>query len=194
MPSIKIIEPWGVFSSCVAKNVKFGKNLESIGYEAFRHCPTLERITLPLKDGMITDNSIFMGCDNLNHVDLVGGVHETITALLLERWRNDVNEEIDALHQVLPKTDPGHIYRGYGAKARLIRSWIRSLLRKIAHYKAENRRYLNMAAAFEPALPNDIVLNNVLPFLAYTLEGEDLKARISRGDISDYWDCRDFNV
>ena len=45
--------------------------------------------------------------------------------------------------------------------------------------ESEHRRYLNVAAtALQPALPNDIVLKNILPFLAlelpsHTFEGEN---------------------
>ena len=65
--------------------IKFGDKLESFRERAFLACRSLERITIPLKDGMISDNA-FQGCGNLKHVDLVEGVilHETIAALLLE--------------------------------------------------------------------------------------------------------------
>eukprot|EP00984_Skeletonema_dohrnii_P036697 scaffold37966_cov461-Skeletonema_dohrnii-CCMP3373.AAC.1 len=74
---------------------------------AFVNCRSLERITIPLKDGMITHDNLFAGCKKLNHVDLVGGeVHETIAALLMEEWRNEMKEEIDSINQILP-TAPG---------------------------------------------------------------------------------------
>ena len=50
----------------------------------------------------------------------------------------------------------------------------------MVYYKAEHRRYLDMAAALESRLPSDIVLKNVLPFLAYTLKEEDEKERMAR--------------
>ena len=48
-----------------------------------------------------------------------------------------------------------------------MREWIQSVLRKINHYKAEHRHVLDEAAtALQHALPqDDIVTNNVLPFL-----------------------------
>ena len=163
---------------------KFGKNLESIGKETFLFCRSLEHITIPLKDGMITNDSVFAGCKNLERVDLVGGVHETVAALLLEEWRNDMNEEIDAINQILPNTPAG----GWdwvnneidpGEKAQAIRTWIRKVLRKYIYYKAEHRRYVNEAAAtLELALPHDIVFKNILPFVELpsdTSEGEDLE-------------------
>ena len=104
-------------------------------------------------------------CEKLNHVYLVGGIHETVAALLLEEWKDDMNEEIDSISGVLPNTSAGTKCVS-GGKAREIRSWIRSVLRKIIHYKAEHRRCLNVAAAaLQPALPNDILFKSILPFI-----------------------------
>ena len=155
-------------------SASFGNELESIGPGAFNFCRSLERITLPLKDGMITADDAFRACDTLESVDLVDGavLDESIASFLLEEWRNDMNEEIDTINQILRNTSSGDIHE-VGGKAQTVRAWIKSVHRKYTHYKALHERYLNMAAALEPALPNDIVLNNVLPFLAYTLDGED---------------------
>jgi len=60
-----------------------------------------------------------------------------------------------------------------------IRIWISSVLRKIIHYKAEHQSFLNEAAStLQSFLPNDIVLNNILPFAfrempSYTFQGEE---------------------
>ena len=184
LPSIKIVER-DAFNQCRAlTDVKFGKNLESLAERAFLFCRSLEHITIPLKDGMITNDSVFAGCKNLKRVDLVGGVHETVAGLLWEEWRNDMNEEIDAINQILPNTPAG----GWdwvnneidpGEKAQAIRTWIKKVLRKYIYYKAEHRRYVNEAAAtLELALPHDIVFKNILPFVELpsdTSEGEDLE-------------------
>eukprot|EP00985_Skeletonema_marinoi_P002561 scaffold1057_cov203-Skeletonema_marinoi.AAC.9 len=54
------------------------------------------------------------GCANLKHADLVEGeVHETIAALLLEEWRNDMNEEINSINHILPDTPAGD-YESWG--------------------------------------------------------------------------------
>jgi len=155
------------FSNAALTDAKFGSKLESIKRRAFDGCP-LERITIPLKDGVIAAHCIFRGCDNLKHVDLVeGGVHETIAALQLEEWRNDMYEEINSINQILPTTPAGEGYFDQGGKARAIRTWIRSVLGKIIHYKAEHQRLLNeqVATTLGLALSQDIVMNNVLPFL-----------------------------
>ncbi|KAK1732292.1 hypothetical protein QTG54_017027, partial [Skeletonema marinoi] len=101
LPSARIVEG-GAFYDCHAlMNVVFGMELESIGEVAFRVCPSLVHITIPLKDGMITDDCTFAVC-NLKHVDLVKGeLHETIAALLLEDWKIDMNEEINSINQIL---------------------------------------------------------------------------------------------
>ena len=169
LPSIKIVENWA-FDECTNLiNAKFGKDLESFGEGAFNACTSLERISLPLKDGVITadDIHIFNLCFELTHIDLVEGeiLDETIAALLLEEWKDNMKEEIDA---ILPSG---------GGKAQAIRTWIRSVLRKIIRYKAEHQRYLNEAAVIlQPALPNDILFKNILPFLElppHTFDGED---------------------
>ena len=140
-------------------------------------CHSLERITIPLKDYIFTDDNIFQACDDLNHVHLVEGalLQETIAALLLEEWRNDMNREVDSIKQILPDTDAGGIcaeihdyeYDDPGGKASAIRTWNGMLLRKTVHYQAEHQRLLNVAAtALQFALPQDIVMNSVLSFLA----------------------------
>ena len=154
-------------------SVNFGEGLESIRGGAFNMCISLERISIPLKDGIIGNDYTFLHCRNLNRVDLIGGVHETITALLLEEWKNDLNGVMDSINLILPNADGGgrvipntQDRIDPGGKARVIRTWIRSLLRKTAHYKAEHCRCLNVAAAtLELVLPNDIVFKNVIPFL-----------------------------
>jgi len=111
-------------------------------------------------------------------VDLVGGPHDTVAALQLEDWRNDMNEEIASINQILPTTPAGRGYGDVGEKAIVIRScWIRSVLRKIVDYKAQHHRLLDEAATTleRASLPKDIVIENVLPFFelpSYTFEVE----------------------
>ena len=63
-----------------------------------------------------------------------------------------------------------------GEKAQAIRTWIRKVLRKYNHYKAEHRRYVNEAAAtlLRRDLPRDVVLENILPFLTRMLDPYDM--------------------
>ena len=110
---------------------------------------------------------MFIRCESLNHVDLVEGaeLRETIAALQLEEWKNDMNGEINSINQNLPNADAGGY--GGGGKALIIRRWLRSVLGKILRYKAEHQGILDEAAStLQLAVPHDIVRNNVLPFLA----------------------------
>eukprot|EP00984_Skeletonema_dohrnii_P030267 scaffold21639_cov77-Skeletonema_dohrnii-CCMP3373.AAC.1 len=127
-PSIKFIKGRAFFDCAALANVKLGNKLEEIGEGAFLNCHSLERITIPLKDGMITDNNVFQGCENLKHVDLI-----------------------------LPNTSAGDSRDNAGGKAQAIRTWIRSVLHKIDHYKAQHQHYLKEAATtLQLALPSDI--------------------------------------
>ncbi len=168
LPSARIVE-WSAFFNCTAlMEVKFGSKLERIDRGAFLKCTSLSQITIPLKNDLIPHDNIFRACAKLLQVDLVEReiLHETITALHLEEWRNVTNEEIDSIK------DWGVVG---GDKSVAIRRWIRSVLRKIMHYKAEHRRLLDedVAPTLQGVLPQDIVMNSVLPFLnlpPYTFE------------------------
>eukprot|EP00984_Skeletonema_dohrnii_P024229 scaffold13341_cov119-Skeletonema_dohrnii-CCMP3373.AAC.1 len=169
LPSAKIVEGCAFYECTALTKVKFGEELGRIEPSAFRNCTSLEGITIPLKDGMIAADDIFRRCENLKHVDLVGGgrVHEIIDALLLEEWKNDIDEEINAINQIIPTVRAGNGYNDTGEKAKAVQLWIRSVLSKIICYKAQHRSLLNEAStALQHALQNDdIVLKNVLPFL-----------------------------
>ena len=176
LPSTKIVGPHQ-FAGCTnLTSVNFGKDLETIKYKSFFFCWSLERIAVPLKDGIFADDSVFHHCAKLNHVDLVGGVHETVAALLLEEWKDDMNKETELINQILDATSVGNICKA-GGKAEAIRKWIRKFLHKYIYYKSEHRRYVNEAAdTLKLTLPHDIVLKNILSFVELpsdTSEGED---------------------
>ncbi len=174
LPSARIVEVLA-FGRCEAlTDVKFGSMLDRIEEDAFYDCTSLAQITIPFKAGMITHDNTFMGCENLNHANLVTGelLRETIAALQLKKWRNDIYKEIDSINQTLPTADAGGGWNdegedNVGEKAVAIRDWIRSVLGKIIEYKAEHRRLLeeDIAPTLQRVLPQDIVMNNVLPFL-----------------------------
>ncbi len=181
LPSARILGNWAFFFCKALVDVKFGGELERFDQKVFGGCPKLERITIPLKDGLFPMDDVFMKCDKLKRVDLVESaravLHETVAALQLEEWRNDMKAEIDSINQILLNAPAGGWIDGIrdiGEKAHTTRRWIRSVLDKIGHYQAEHHRLLDEAAAtVQFALPADIVMNNVLPFLAlppYTFE------------------------
>ena len=88
LKSARIIEEVAFVRCEALTDLEFGNELERIDEGAFGRCISLKRITIPLKDGMFTDDDIFSGCAALTEVDLVeGALHETIAALHLEDWR-----------------------------------------------------------------------------------------------------------
>ena len=178
------------FAFCdVLSNVKFGSKLERIEGAVFGYCTALERITIPMKDGVISRCDIFFRCQNLRHVDLVEGeLHETIAALqLFTEWRDDMNEEIDSINQILPNASAGKWDEertfDAGRKAQAIRSWIKSVLGKIDHYKAE---LVGVAVTtLQLDLPQDLVRSNIFPFLAlpsHILDGKNHQVVVGDGD------------
>mmetsp|Transcript_14513 Transcript_14513/g.23675 ORF Transcript_14513/g.23675 Transcript_14513/m.23675 type:complete len:324 (+) Transcript_14513:114-1085(+) len=174
LPSVRIVQR-GAFWRCSSlREVKFGSRLQRFDEAAFYKCSSLEQITIQLKDGLFPYDDIFQECGKLMHVDLVEGeLHETIAALQLEDWRKNMKEEIDSINQILPNADAGYYHyedgdEDFGEKAGEVRRWIRSVLSKIIHYQEEHHRLLDeeVAPTLQLALPKDIAMNNVLPFLA----------------------------
>jgi hypothetical protein len=74
-------------------------------------------------------------CPELAKVDIVGGgeIHKTICNLSLDRWRNEMNQEINRINQHLPTTHTN------------IQELIHSVLRRIVHYKTEHHNLLKGA-------------------------------------------------
>jgi len=169
LPSARIAEGHAFYGCKALTEVKFGSKIERIEEVVFGNCKSLERITISLKEDIIDQDDIFQGCNNLKHVDLIERVvlDETVAALLLEEWRNNMYEEIDSINEILLNAPSGFWRtREDGEKARAIRRWIRSVLGKIVQYKAEHQRILDEAATtLQQSLPRDIVMNSVLPFL-----------------------------
>ena len=135
MPSMRTIGE-SAFSHCnELSDVEFGDGLRTIQYRAFRNCPELKRIALPLKDDMIK-GSVFLGCPKLATVDLVGGIHQTVAALHLESWRNEMNNRVN---QVLRTTS------SWDGKTDAIKQWMDSVIRQLDHYKNEHHQMLKEA-------------------------------------------------
>ncbi len=192
--AVKVVDE-EAFNECEALTcAKFSKKLEHFYATAFADCTSLEQLTIPLKDDIILHADTFQACRNLRHVELVEGVfrateqticigelHETIAALQLEDWRNDMNEAIDSINQTLLTTraggwDPDENYDS-GGIAGAIQRWIILVLAKIIHYKALHQRIMDGAVTtLQLALPRDIVVISVQPFLelpSYRFEGEE---------------------
>jgi hypothetical protein len=143
MPTVRTIER-AAFIGCEQLTVaEFGKNLERIGGYVFMGCVNFQRIAIPLKDNIFPLDTVYQrctqfdDCENLTTVDLVGveGIHNTISSLLLESWKDKMNREIDRINLVLPNTPADE-------KTNEIRLWIRSVINRMEHYKAEHYELL----------------------------------------------------
>ena len=181
LPSAKIAER-SAFRGCPAMTEAiFGKDLELVKEKAFAKCSSLESITIPLKNGLLTSDDIFQGCVNLKRVDLIEGesVSDFADALLLDDWKNDTNEVLGSINEILPNTAAGdYFHDDDGGKVIAIREWTGSVLRTVIHYKAAHRELMNEAATvLQLSLPNDTVINNILPFVELPthtgFDGED---------------------
>ena len=158
LPSAKEIHQWTFYLDDKLTEVELPE-AEQIQSGAFGENHSLRRIAIPLKADLFVDavdddpdpedwsdsdtggdkDSLFYDCDSLVQVDLVGGIHKTISSLHLERWRYDVNNEIKKINQVLPGTSANE-------KTMVIRWWLASVSSKVEHYKGEHRRVLKEAA------------------------------------------------
>ena len=178
LPKVRFIGDYA-FSECeqLTDVELLSEDLQSIGGRAFGNCPYLRRIVVPLKSNLFAGD-VFIGCHNLSQVDLVGGIHRTVSSLLLGSWRNEMNQEIDSINRVLPSTPTD-------GKTAAIKVWMESVIAKIQHYKSEHYALLkdNMTqlelALWDASLQNgtaarqearvtcgaDIIIPHVLSFL-----------------------------
>ena len=124
-------------------DVELSEHLETIGRGAFCGCDRLQRIAVPLKRDLLEFSDTFEKynqfgrCERLVTVDLVGGIHETVASLHMERWRTDMNESINRINQVLPTT-PANV----NDKTEEMHQWMELLIDKMDRYKAEHCRYV----------------------------------------------------
>ncbi len=115
--------------------------LYTIKGRAFAECRSLRRISLPLKEDLLTANTVFDDCDELQRVDLVEGIHETVSSLHLNSWRDEMTSEINRINRSLP------FLSEEGIQTEGIQQWMQSVLRRITHYKADHRNLLKEAMA-----------------------------------------------
>ena len=141
MPSVRTIREFA-FNYCEQlTDVEFGIDLETVEIYSFENCYELRRIAIPLKDDLFPldhdeqQYNQFHECRNLTTVDIVGAeeIKNTISSLLMESWRNEMKEEINRINQELPETAADE-------KTDIIQLWIRSVIDRMDHYKAEHNR------------------------------------------------------
>ena len=152
LPKIRVIES-RAFKSCEQlMEVELSEDLETIGCFVFYNCP-FRRITMPLKGNLLGNNYVFNGCDDLSTVHLVGGIHNTISSLLLDSWRDKMNDKIDRINRKLPHTLDRN-------KTITIRQWMGRVLKRITHYKSKHYALLKEdmtlleLALWKVSLPN----------------------------------------
>ncbi len=137
MPSVRTIGGLA-FAFCYGLyDVECGEGLETMVKGVFAHCRCLRRIALPLKCNVIAQ-SVFHDCSQLATIDLVGGIHETVASLHLNSWSNEITDEINLISQVLSNTT--------GGKTPTIKQWMKSVISRLNHYKAEHKAMLKEAA------------------------------------------------
>jgi len=140
LPSVRSVQSWA-FGDCLQLTNVEMPDVERIERFTFNGCRRLTRIVIPLKDNLMEVCSVerrgyqFDEFVNLTSIDLVGRVHVTISSLLLESWRDDMNQEIDRINQTLPKT------RSSG-KAAEISNWMQHIIARMEYYKTEHNRLL----------------------------------------------------
>eukprot|EP00986_Skeletonema_menzelii_P003677 scaffold1172_cov144-Skeletonema_menzelii.AAC.2 len=139
MPHVRNVGRWAFCYCEQLTDLELPEGLESLEERALSHCTCLRRITMPLKDDMIEDDDVFDGCPQLETVELVGGIHKTVASFHMERWRNEMRDEINRINQILPSTNAAE-------KTEEIKQWMRSGSRLLDHYKAEHQTVLKEAA------------------------------------------------
>jgi hypothetical protein len=152
LTKVRIIETCAFWGCRQLTEVELlSKDLEGIGGAALAYCPRLRRVAMPLKDNLLGNNYVFSVCKELSVVDLVGGIHKTVSSLLLESWRNEMNDEIDRINQVLPSFEPNELAQSHNPpadeKTVAIRRWMETVIRRIEHYKSEHHTLLKEAMA-----------------------------------------------
>mmetsp|Transcript_27442 Transcript_27442/g.40249 ORF Transcript_27442/g.40249 Transcript_27442/m.40249 type:complete len:324 (+) Transcript_27442:67-1038(+) len=144
-PSLRIIESCA-FEGTDLRELNLPK-VEQIGVWAFDSNSHLRRITIPLKENLffidpLTDDTdqidtAFDSC-RIDKVVLIGSIHETISSLHMERWRNHVTAEIKRINRNLQSIPSAQ-------KTNVIRWWLQAVHSRFEHYKTEHIKMLKEA-------------------------------------------------
>ena len=151
LPSIRKVGNNAFWWCTALMEAVFSEDLERIEGGAFFKCTSLRRIAIPLKHNFLSFESeigVFFDCPNLSRVDIVGGIHKTISSLHMESWGNEMMEEIDRINQTLPEIPAVRresLYMAIHQRTVTIQQWIRSVLDRMEHYKAEHQILLKEA-------------------------------------------------
>jgi hypothetical protein len=140
LTKVRSIETCAFWGCKQLTDVELSEDLQRIGGAALAYCPRLRRVVIPLKDNLLGNDYVFCECEDLSTIDLVGGIHKTVSSLLLESWRNEMNDEIDRINQELPNTPHTHIN-----KTVVTQQWMERVIQRIDHYKSEHCELLKEA-------------------------------------------------
>eukprot|EP00986_Skeletonema_menzelii_P020361 scaffold30961_cov217-Skeletonema_menzelii.AAC.3 len=144
LPSIITIRKDAFFDCTRLADIELSERLETIEAVAFLNCERLQRIAIPLKRGLLVSDddaeqyTQFINCKQLAAVDLVGGIHKTVSSLHMDSWRTEMIAEINRINQVLPTIPASPA----DEKTDEIIQWMELVIDKIDHYKAEHCRYV----------------------------------------------------
>ncbi len=139
MSSIRRIGKYAFVRCRALTDVVFGVKLEERIEDSAFVCTVLKRITVPLKDNLIIGNDAFRYSGRFSRVDtLAGGIDKTISSLHMERWRNEMEEEINSINQTLPNIQSRE-------KAEAIQEWITRVLQRMEHYRTEHQMLVKEA-------------------------------------------------
>ena len=109
------------FSNCYQlTDAEFGIDLETVWNHSFYSCYELQRIIIPLKDNLfpivfsVADSgddyryTQFDECEKLTTIEFVGAerIHNTISSLFMERWRDRISEYFGLINRELPNINP----------------------------------------------------------------------------------------
>ncbi len=134
IPNIRFLGSYAFQKCHQLTDVELSEDLEAMAGWVFLKCRRLRRIAMPLKPNLI-GNGPFLECDALSQVDLAGGIHKTVSSLLLDSWKNEMNDEIGRINRDLPIAPAD---KTAANKARTIRQWMERVLERIEHYKSEH--------------------------------------------------------
>jgi hypothetical protein len=135
----RVIGQYAFYGCDQLTDVELSKDLERIEGVAFGWCRRLRRIAMPLKDNLLGIN-VFNYCGDLSQVDLIGGIHQTISSLLVESWKYEMNDLVDSINQQLPIPNTPT-----AEKTTVIRQWMERVIQRIDHYKSEHYALLKEA-------------------------------------------------
>eukprot|EP00984_Skeletonema_dohrnii_P004566 scaffold1611_cov94-Skeletonema_dohrnii-CCMP3373.AAC.1 len=119
------------FQDCALTELDLPLGLEVVEGQAFGGCQSLTRASMPLKGGMIQDGA-FISCSRLVRIDLIGGIHDFVSSLHLEEWKDTMKAEINQINQDLPLSS---VSVRRVDKTTAIQEWMQSVLDSTEQYK-----------------------------------------------------------